>query len=55
VASPIVYGFRKEAKRVAVKKEQVVELAAAKQRGEEKKVKKALKSTGQKKGGRKQL
>jgi preprotein translocase SecF subunit len=53
VASPIVYGFRKEAKRVAVKKEMVMELSAAKQRSEEKKMKKAPKATGQKKGGRK--
>ena len=37
VASPIVYAFRKEAKRVAVKKEKVVELTAQKQKREEKK------------------
>ncbi|MCK9377095.1 MAG: protein translocase subunit SecD [Syntrophobacterales bacterium] len=37
VASPIVYAWRKEAKRVTVKQEKVVELAAAKKRSEEKK------------------
>ena len=37
VASPIVYAWRKEAKRVAVKREKVVELAAQKQKAEEKK------------------
>jgi SecD/SecF fusion protein len=56
VASPIVYAFRKEAKRVAVKKEKVVELSAAKQRSEEKKEKKekkAPKTAAKKKGGKK--
>jgi len=56
VASPIVYAFRKEAKRVAVKREKVVELSAAKQRSEEKKEKKEKKTpkaAGKKKGGRK--
>ncbi|MBI4644765.1 MAG: protein translocase subunit SecF, partial [Deltaproteobacteria bacterium] len=54
VASPIVYAFRKEAKRVVVKKEKVVELTAAKQRSEEKKEKKAPKAAGgRKKGGKK--
>jgi SecD/SecF fusion protein len=56
VASPIVYAWRKETKRVMVKKEKVVELAAAKQRSEEKKEKekKAPKaSSPKKKGGKK--
>lgn len=47
VASPIVYLWRKEAKKVAVKKEKVIELAAQQQR-------RALKKeTGQKKKGAK--
>jgi preprotein translocase SecF subunit len=37
VASPIVYAWRKEAKRVTVKREKVVELAAQQQKREEKK------------------
>ena len=37
VASPIVYAFRKGTKRVAVKKEKVAELAAQKQKKEDKK------------------
>ncbi|MFA5110956.1 MAG: protein translocase subunit SecD [Desulfobaccales bacterium] len=37
VASPIVYAWRKETKRVNVKKEKVIELAAQQQRREEKK------------------
>ncbi len=37
VASPIVFAWRKEAKRVAVKREKVIELAAQKQKREEKK------------------
>jgi SecD/SecF fusion protein len=53
VASPIVYAFRKESKRVAVKREKVVELAEAKQRSEEKKEKKAPKAAAKKKGGKK--
>ncbi|OGP71061.1 MAG: preprotein translocase subunit SecF [Deltaproteobacteria bacterium RBG_13_60_28] len=54
VASPIVYAFRKESKRVAVKKEKVIELTAAKQKSEEKKEKKAPKAaTWRKKGGKK--
>ncbi|MDD2902033.1 MAG: protein translocase subunit SecD, partial [Syntrophales bacterium] len=52
VASPIVYAFRKESKRVAVKKEKVVELAAAKQRTEEKKEKRSPRAAGKKKGGK---
>ncbi len=48
VASAIVYAWRKEAKRVVVKKEKVIELAAAKQRSEEKKA-----APKRKKGGRK--
>jgi SecD/SecF fusion protein len=59
VASPIVYAFRKESKRLAVKKEKVVELSEAKQRSEEKKEKKEKrekktpKAAGKKKGGKK--
>jgi SecD/SecF fusion protein len=41
VASPIVFAWRKEAKRVEVKRDKVVELAAQKQRREEKKTTKA--------------
>ena len=37
VASPIVFAWRKEAKRVVVKREKVIELAAQKQKREEKK------------------
>jgi preprotein translocase SecF subunit len=48
VASPIVFAWRKEAKRVVVKREKVVELAAAKQRSEEKKA-----APKRKKGGKK--
>ena len=47
VASPIVYAWRKEAKRVVVKREKVVELAAQKQKREEKK---AAKPNPQEKG-----
>ena len=50
VASPIVYAWRKEAKRVAVKREKVVELAAQKQKREEKK---AAPKPKAKKGGKK--
>jgi SecD/SecF fusion protein len=53
VASPVVFAFRKEAKRVAVKREKVVELTAAKQRSEEKKERKAPKAAARKKGGKK--
>ena len=54
VASTVVYGFRKESKRVVVKREKVVELSQAKQRSEEKKEKKAPKAAGgRKKGGKK--
>jgi SecD/SecF fusion protein len=49
VASPIVFAFRKESKRVAVKKEKVIELAAAKQRSEEKKTEPKKKKKGGKK------
>ncbi len=47
VASPIVFAWRKEAKRVVVKKEKVIELAAQKQKREEKK------TTPRKKGKKK--
>jgi SecD/SecF fusion protein len=49
VASPIVYAWRKETKRVVVRKEKVVELAAQKQRREEKE----KKTPARKKGGKK--
>jgi SecD/SecF fusion protein len=53
VASPIVYAWRKDSKRVAVKKEKVSELEAQKQKREEKE-KKAPKAAGnKKKGGKK--
>jgi SecD/SecF fusion protein len=49
VASPVVYAWRKETKRVEVKREKVVELAAAKQRSEEKKAEpKKKKKSGKK-------
>jgi SecD/SecF fusion protein len=51
VASPIVYAWRKEARRVAVKREKVIELAAQKQKREEKKA--AKPAGGKKKGGKK--
>jgi SecD/SecF fusion protein len=54
VASPIVYAWRKEAKRVEVKKEKVIELAAQKQKREEKKAAtKPRTRTKRKKGGKK--
>ncbi len=54
VASPIVYAWRKESKRVVVKREKVIELAAQKQKREEKKAAKPAKSTAnKKKGGKK--
>jgi len=55
VASPIVYAFRKESKRVVVKREKVVELAAAQQRSAEKKEGKAPAKAAnrRKKGGKK--
>jgi SecD/SecF fusion protein len=49
VASPVVYAWRKEAKRVAVKQEKVIELAAAKKRSEEKKAEPKKKKKGGKK------
>ncbi|MBM4275631.1 MAG: protein translocase subunit SecF, partial [Deltaproteobacteria bacterium] len=55
VASPIIFAWRKEAKRVVVKREKVIELAAEKQKREEKdKEKKAAKKKkggGKRKGG----
>jgi hypothetical protein len=41
VASPVVFAWRKEAKRVEVKREKVIELEAQKQKREEKKTTKA--------------
>ncbi|MBU4449152.1 MAG: hypothetical protein KKD99_11240, partial [Proteobacteria bacterium] len=52
VASPIIFAWRKEAKRVVVKREKVVELAAAKKRSEEKKAAPKPKPKS-KKGGKK--
>jgi SecD/SecF fusion protein len=49
VASPIVFAWRKEAKRVEVKREKVIELAAAKKRSEEKKAEPKKKKKGGKK------
>jgi SecD/SecF fusion protein len=51
VASPVVYAWRKEAKRVVVKREKVIELAAQKQKREEKKA--ARPAAPKKKGGKK--
>ena len=50
VASPIVYAWRKESKRVEVKREKVIELEAQKQRREEKKT---TKPAPKKKSGKK--
>jgi len=47
VASPIIYAFRKEVKRVEVKRDKVIELAAQKQKRQEKK------AAPKKKGGKK--
>ncbi|HZK14141.1 MAG TPA: hypothetical protein VFC55_06460, partial [Desulfobaccales bacterium] len=51
VASPIIFAWRKEAKRVVVKREKVAELTAQKQKREEKKA--AKPATPKKKGGKK--
>jgi len=48
VASPIIFGWRKEVKRVEIKREKVIELAAQKQKRQEKKA-----ATRKKKGGKK--
>jgi mannitol-specific phosphotransferase system IIBC component len=48
VASPIVFAWRKEAKRVAVKRDKVVELAAQKQKREEKRAAPKKKKSGKK-------
>jgi SecD/SecF fusion protein len=50
VASPIVFAWRKETKRVEVKKEKVIELAAQKQRREEKRTTKATPKKKKKSG-----
>jgi SecD/SecF fusion protein len=50
VASPIVFAWRKESKRVEVKRDKVIELEAQKQRREEKKT---TKTTPKKKSGKK--
>ncbi len=51
VASPVVFAWRKEARRVVVKREKVIELAAQKQKRDEKKA--AKPTTPKKKGGKK--
>ena len=54
VASPIVFAWRKETKRVTVKREKVVELAAQQQKREDKKAApKPKPKTKPKKGGKK--
>ena len=53
VASPVVYAFRKEAKRLPVKKERVVELTEQKKEREEKEKKTPKATTARKKGGKK--
>jgi mannitol-specific phosphotransferase system IIBC component len=50
VASPIVFAWRKEVKRVEVKREKVIELAAQQQKRTEKK---AAEPKKKKKGGKK--
>ncbi len=51
VASPIIFAWRKEVKRVAVKREKVVELAEQKKKREEKDKKTASRKKGKRKGG----
>jgi len=51
VASPIIFVWRKEAKRVVVKREKVIELAEQKKKREEKKTAPAKKKGGKRKGG----
>jgi SecD/SecF fusion protein len=51
VASPVVFAFRKEAKRVVVKREKVIELAEQKKKREEKKSAAPKKKGGKRKGG----
>jgi SecD/SecF fusion protein len=53
VASPVVYAFRKEAKRLPVRKERVVELTEQKTECEEKEKKTPKATTARKKGGKK--
>jgi len=53
VASPVVYAFRKEAKRLPVKKERVVELTEQKKEREEKEKKTPKATSARKKGGKK--
>ena len=53
VASPVVYAFRKEAKRLPVKKEREVELTEQKTEREEKEKKTPKATTARKKGGKK--
>ena len=53
VASPVVYAWRRETKRVVVKMEKVIELAAQKQKREEKEKKAPKTAATKKKGGKK--
>jgi SecD/SecF fusion protein len=51
VASPIIFSWRKEVKRVEIKREKVIELAAQKQKRQEKKTASRKKKGGKKKSG----
>ena len=51
VASPIVFAWRKEVKRVDIKREKVVELSAQKQKRQEKRSASRKKKGGKKKSG----
>jgi SecD/SecF fusion protein len=51
VASPVVFAWRKEVKRVEIKREKVIELAAQKQKRQEKKTAARKKKGGKKKSG----
>ena len=53
VASPVVFAFRKESKRVVVKREKVVEMSAQKAKREEKEKKAPKAAASKKKGGKK--
>jgi len=53
VASPIVYAWRKEVKRVEIKREKVIELEAQKQKRLEKKAAEPKRKKKKKKGGKK--
>jgi hypothetical protein len=51
VASPIIFAWRKEVKRVEIKREKVIELSAQKQKRQEKKAANRKKKGGKKKSG----